>query len=112
LARLVNAQEANCPGSRGRRNTYRHLPDRAASSFTACHDKTAAKVSHLHSISQRLTAHTPVTPALKLEAFGLAAQRLKLVGQDRDLDVLGVLGLVAPKHEAEVSAHHQVIDVE
>jgi hypothetical protein len=38
----------------------------------------------------------------------LAAQHLELVAQDRDLDVLGMFGLEAPKQEAEESARDEV----
>ena len=43
-----------------------------------------------------------------LGPLDLAAQHLELVAQNRDLDVLGMLGLEATKQEAEESARDEV----
>jgi hypothetical protein len=44
----------------------------------------------------------------ELGPLDLAAQHLELVAQDRDLDVLGMLGLEATKQEAEKPAREEV----
>jgi len=49
----------------------------------------------------------PISGA-ELGPLDLAAQHLKLVTQDRNLDVLGMLGLEATKQEPEESARDEV----
>jgi hypothetical protein len=46
----------------------------------------------------------------ELGPLDLAAQHLELVAQNRDLDVLGMLGLEATKQEAEESARDEVAE--
>jgi hypothetical protein len=71
-----------------------------------CHDKTAAKVSHLHSIGQRLTAHPLVAPP-RIVAGKPHDQLLHLPGYRRPSAAGGRVG-PAPGHQAPVPAQQRL----